>query len=311
MTSRKTIIFTHPDCLDHLTDRDHPECPERLKAVWMALDGPAFAQLEWREAPLAAIDDIRLVHPDAYIDTVLKAIPTSGFWNLDPDTVVSPGSRTAAFRACGAVCAAVDAVTSEAGTNAFCAVRPPGHHAEACKAQGFCLFNNVAVGAFAARHRHGLARIAIIDLDLHHGNGTQSIFWNEPEVLYASLHQWPFDPWTGAEDERGAHDNILNMPLKAGTDGATFRSVVEEKLMPRLQRFEPQLIMVSAGFDAHRDDPLGGLALSSDDYRWIAARLRRQADSSCAGKMVAVLEGGYNLQALGASVAAFVSAMLP
>jgi acetoin utilization deacetylase AcuC-like enzyme len=278
--------------------------------VLAVLQHPEFDPLQYREAPCAALADLALVHTQGHIARTLAAIPEQGLWNLDPDTVVSPGSKAAALRAAGAVCAAVDAVLTGEASTAFCAVRPPGHHADADHAAGFCLFNNIAVGAMRARTRHHLARVAIIDFDLHHGNGTEKLFWNEPGVLFASLHQWPFDPGTGAETDTGAHHNVLNMPMSAGDGSAEFRAAVVTKLLPRLRWFAPELLLVSAGFDGHKADPLGSLALDETDYSWIAQQLLDVARQCCGGRVVAALEGGYDLAALGASAASFVRALV-
>jgi acetoin utilization deacetylase AcuC-like enzyme len=305
-----TLIFTHPDCLGHDTGAGHVESPARLRAALRGLQHPDFSALEYREAPCADIAYLAAVHTTAHITKTFALIPTQGLWNLDPDTVVSPGSRAAALRAAGAVCAAVDAVMTGQAGNAFCAVRPPGHHADADHAAGFCLFNNIAIGAARARSRHRVERVAIVDFDLHHGNGTQSLFWNNRGVFFASLHQWPFDPGTGAAAENGAHDNVLNMPLSAGDGSKEFRAAVSTTLLPRLRRFAPQLLLVSAGFDAHRADPLGSLNLDDADFYWIGHELLKTARQYCNGRLVAVLEGGYDLPALGASAALFVRALL-
>jgi acetoin utilization deacetylase AcuC-like enzyme len=241
---------------------------------------------------------------------VFTSIPEQGLWYLDPDTMIGPGSGTAALYAAGAVLSAVDAVLAEDSRNAFCAVRPGGHHAARSCTGGFCLFNNVALGAVRARDRHFLSRIAIVDFDLHHGDGTESLFWDEPAVFFSSIHQWPSDTGTGSPLNRGAHGNILNIPLSAGDDGTDFRRAVTDRLLPALHDYEPQLVLVSAGFDAHKADPLGHLALDESDYYWIGRALAAVAQSHSDGRLVATLEGGYALDALGASSAAFVSALL-
>ena len=296
--------------MEHDSGPDHPETAARLEVVLKALEGREFSGLVRKDAPLASRAELATVHTAAHIDHVFASIPDQGWWNLDPDTVVSPASGRAALRAAGAVGAAVDAVIGGQAQNAFCAVRPGGHHAPRDRTGGFCLFNTIAIGARRARDRHGLSRIAIVDIDLHHGDGTQEIFWDDPAVLFASLHQWPFDPGTGAAAERGAFGNILNMPLPAGAGGRDFRSVVTTDLLPRLRGFCPELILVSAGFDAHRADPFGDLRLESDDYYWAAAQLLTVAKQCCEGRLVAVLEGGYDLSALAASSAVFVRALL-
>ncbi len=307
-----TALYTHPACLGHNVPEGHPERPARLKAVLQALEGDDFAPLVRREAPLAGVDDLALVHPRPYIEAVLTCFPESGFYSFDPDTLASPGTREAALRAVGAVVAAVDAVmTGEAG-NAFCAVRPPGHHAEPERVMGFCFFNAVAIGDCHARHAHAIGRVAVVDFDVHHGNGTQAAFWDDPDLFYASSHQAPFYPGTGAESERGGGGgvHIVNVPLAAGTDGAAFRAAWEARILPRLAAFRPELVLVSAGFDAHQDDPLGQMSLTEEDYAWITRELCAVAADSCDGRLVSVLEGGYDLSALGRSAAAHVRALM-
>jgi acetoin utilization deacetylase AcuC-like enzyme len=304
-----TFIFTHPACLEHDPGPEHPERPERLRVVLDALRTPEFASLHWRIAPQATIADLQRVHDLEYLAKVEASIPAIGLWNLNADTIVSPGSRLAALHAAGAVCAAVDAVCAGEAKNAFCAVRPPGHHAESRNALGFCIYNNLAIGAQRARHEHGIGRIAIVDFDAHHGNGAQNIFWGDRDVFVASLHQWPFDLPTGDVDERGAYNNVLNLPLPAGTGSVAFRAAVSDLLAGRLREFKPELIMVAAGFDAHRDDPLANLQLDTEDYRWVAKLLLQIAREQCEGRFVASLEGGYELKSLRASVTAFVQAM--
>jgi acetoin utilization deacetylase AcuC-like enzyme len=305
-----TLIVTHPSCLEHDPGPEHPETPARLETVIRALQAVRFANAAWDFAPRVEREDLQRAHSPDYIERIWAAIPRQGLWNIDPDTVLSPQSGEAAMRAAGAVCAAVDAVCEGRASNAFCAVRPPGHHAEREHSIGFCLFNNLAVAAEHARHRHGLDRIAIVDVDAHHGNGAQNIFWNSANTFVASLHQWPSDLLTGNADECGAYDQILNLPLEAMTGSAAFRLVFQNRLLPRLRDFHPELILVAAGFDSHRADPLTNLLLETEDFHWIAAMLRTAADDLCAGRLVASLEGGYHLDALGASVSAFVSGMM-
>ena len=301
-------IFTDPVFLGHDTGEGHPERAERLRAVGRALAAPEFAALPRPSVPAATRAQLERVHAPAFVDHVLAAIPREGRAFLDADTVVSPGSLAAALAAAGAVCAAVDAVVGGAARRAFCAVRPPGHHAKPERAMGFCLFNNVAVGAAHALAAHGLERVAIADFDVHHGNGTQAAFRRKPRILFGSSHQWPLYPGTGKAAETGV-GNVVNMPLAPGTGGAGFRAAWEGAFLDRLARFRPALILVSAGFDGHRRDPLGGLALDADDYAWIAERLCAAADAHCAGRVVSVLEGGYDLAALEASVAAHAAAL--
>ncbi len=304
-----TLLVTHQACFGHDPGRMHPESPARLKAILTALEAPEFAALERRAAPLAQVEQIARVHAQLYVDRVLKAIPTSGHVGFDPDTIVSPGSGEAALRAAGAVTAAVDAVVAGEARNAFCAVRPPGHHAEAARAMGFCLFNNVAVGAEQARKVHGLARIAVVDFDVHHGNGTQHMFERDANLFYASTHQWPLYPGTGAAEETGV-GNIVNVPLAPMSGSREFRAAMTEIVLPALRRFRPDLLLISAGFDAHADDPLASLRLVEGDYEWATLALMAVADECCRGRVISTLEGGYDLPALAASAAAHVRALM-
>ncbi|SMF60710.1 Acetoin utilization deacetylase AcuC [Tistlia consotensis] len=305
-----TLLFTHPACGLHDPGHFHPESPARLKAVLDALSAPEFAALQWREAPQATRAQLERLHPADYVDAVLAAIPAEGHAALDGDTSVSPGSGEAALRAAGAVCAAVDAVMAGEADNAFCAVRPPGHHAEPERAMGFCLFSNIALGAFHGREAHRLQRIAVVDFDVHHGNGTQAAFWDDQDLLFASTHQMPLYPGTGSAAERGAHNNVLNVPLAPGSGSTVFRRAMGERILPRLAAFEPQLILISAGFDAHKGDPLAGLAFEDDDFAWITGEVCRIADHACRGRVVSALEGGYDLDALASSAAAHVRALM-
>jgi acetoin utilization deacetylase AcuC-like enzyme len=304
-----TLLLTHSACLDHDPGRFHPERPERLQAVLAALDDDRFRSMERREAPRARDEDLALCHPVPFIEGLMGAVPPAGRHQLDGDTAISPGSGEAALRAAGAVVAAVDAVMRGEAKNAFCAVRPPGHHAEAAQAMGFCLFNNVAVGALHARAAHGLSRVAVIDFDVHHGNGTQAMFERDASLFYASTHQWPLYPGTGAENERGV-GNIVNVPLPSGADGTLFRSAFERRVLPALDRFAPELVLISAGFDAHAQDPLAGLMLEDEDFAWVTSALAEVARRHAKGRIVSTLEGGYDLEALGRSAAAHVGALL-
>jgi len=304
-----TLYYTHPSFLSHDTGLGHPESALRLRAVEAVLRRPEFAGLIRKEAPPADIAQILRIHTQAHVDKLLAAIPRQGVVHLDPDTPVSPGSGDAALRAAGAVCAAVDAVFVGEGKNAFCGVRPPGHHAESAHAMGFCLFNNIAVAAEHARHAHRIKRVAIVDFDVHHGNGTQHAFDKNPDVLYASTHQHPWYPGTGLASETGV-GNIFNAPLAAGSGSAEFRAAMEGKILPAVDRFKPELILVSAGFDAHKDDPLASLNLLEDDFAWITRELLKLAGRHCGGKLVSTLEGGYNLEALGESAGAHVWELL-
>ncbi|WP_158046137.1 histone deacetylase family protein [Skermanella pratensis] len=305
-----TSLFSHPSCIDHDTGIGHPECPERLKAVLAALEGEAFHFLDRRIAPRAEIEQLARVHPISYIERVLAAIPAEGHVELDNDTVLCPSSGEAALRAAGAVCAAVDAVMSGEARNAFCATRPPGHHAEAARAMGFCLFNNVAVGAEHARKVHGISRVAVIDFDVHHGNGTQDIFQNDPGLFYASTHQAHLYPNTGLLEERGVADNIVNVPLPEMAGSPEFRHAMMTRIFPALEHFQPELIMISAGFDAHTRDPLASLHLVDDDYVWVTRKLGEFAREYCGARIVSTLEGGYDIRALASSCAAHVQELM-
>jgi acetoin utilization deacetylase AcuC-like enzyme len=304
-----TLLYTHPACLEHDPGVHHPESPARLRAVLETLDGPEFARLERRVAPEATLEDLLRVHPRGQIERVLGAVPKSGRVAIDADTVLSPASGAAALRAAGAVVAAIDAVLMKEADNAFCAVRPPGHHAEPEQAMGFCLFNNAAIGALRARDVHGLDRVAVVDFDVHHGNGTQATFASDDSLFYASTHQYPLYPGTGAASETGV-GNIVNVPLRPMSGSSQFRAGVSQRILPALDAFRPELIVVSAGFDAHKGDPLAQLLLEEGDYTWITARLREIADRHASGRLVATLEGGYDLVALAASVAAHIRVLM-
>ncbi len=304
-----TLVFTHPACIDHDTGYGHPESPDRLRAVLETLRRAEFAALEWREAPRAEPAQLSRVHDIGHIRKIRDAIPETGRVELDlANTVVSPGSGEAALRAAGAVVAAVDAVATGEAPKAFCAVRPPGHHAEADRAMGFCLFNNVAVGAAHALGAHGFGRVAVVDFDVHHGNGTQAIFTGEPRVFYASTHQAFIFPNTPAQ--RQCTGNILNVALARGFGGVEFRRVMGEKVLPALDHFAPNLMFISAGFDAHIADPIGGLRLDNDDFAWVTREIAKVAARHGAGRVVSTLEGGYQPAALAAAVAAHVGALM-
>ncbi len=305
-----TILYTHDICEAHDPGPMHPESPARLKAVRRALAADAFAPLDRREAPEASLDQIARVHPIEYVEKVLAAIPAEGRAALDGDTHVSPASGEAARRAAGAVCAAIDAIMAGAAQNAFCAVRPPGHHAEPAVPMGFCLFNNVAIGAAHAQAVHGRARVAVVDFDVHHGNGTQAMFWDDATRFFASSHQMPLYPGTGGESETGAHGNIVNLPLPPHAGSDQFRAGMEEQVLPALQAFSPDFLFISAGFDAHAADPLAQLEFVEADYAWATASLLEIADAACEGRVVSTLEGGYDLDALAASAAAHVSVLM-
>ncbi|PKM11182.1 MAG: acetoin utilization protein [Gammaproteobacteria bacterium HGW-Gammaproteobacteria-3] len=305
------LYYSHPDFLAHDTGPGHPECADRLRVIDKALAAPEFDALERISAPLA--DDLRgkiaLVHTPALITSVLDNIPGHGRHFLDPDTVVSPASGQAVSRAVGAVCDAVDKVCIQQAKRAFCALRPPGHHAEPGRAMGFCLFNNIAIACEYARTHYQLTRIAIVDFDVHHGNGTQAIFHRQAKVLYASSHEMPLYPGTGQPAETGV-GNIINVPLGAGETGVGFREKYSRIILPALRIFKPQLLLISAGFDAHQDDPLASIQLVADDYYWLTRKLVAIADEYSRGCIISVLEGGYNLKALAASTAAHVRALM-
>jgi acetoin utilization deacetylase AcuC-like enzyme len=305
-----TALYWHDDCLNHVTPPGHPERVARLEAIRRALSTPDFAALDRRSAPLGTREDILLCHPGRYIDRVEAAIPDEGWVSLDADTHVSPGSLTAALRAVGGCVAAVDAVLSSEVANAFVGCRPPGHHAERETAMGFCLFGNVAIAARHAMERHGLARVAIVDFDVHHGNGTQDLLWDEPRALFVSSHQMPLYPGSGHPHETGAHNNVMNVPLAPMTDGNLMRRVYEAEVLPALLDFRPELVLISAGFDAHAADPLANLDWTADDFAWLTERICDVADDTCEGRVVSTLEGGYDLDALGLSVAAHVRVLM-
>jgi acetoin utilization deacetylase AcuC-like enzyme len=306
----RTLLFTHKACAGHDMGAGHPEQPARLAAVLKALEGPEFADLEAREAPEIDPARLTLMHPQHYVDTVMAAFPETGHVHLDADTSVGPGSREAALRAAGAAVAAVDAVMTDEVKRAFCAVRPPGHHAEPDKSMGFCLFNNLAIAAAHARDVYHLHRIAVIDFDVHHGNGTQAMFENDPMLFYASTHQMPLYPGTGRESETGIAENIVNVALPPWSGSDEFRAAFRNTVLPRLDSFGPELTLISAGFDGHRDDPLAQLNLEEADFAWATEELIRIAEKHGEGRVVSALEGGYDLDALGRSAAAHVKALM-
>ena len=291
------LVFTHEAFAGHVTPPGHPERVERLAAVERGLAGLA---VERRACPIGAEAEVLRCHPARYLERVKAAVPSEGWAQLDGDTFLSPGSYEAAMRAVGGICAAVDAVVTGEAKTAFVAGRPPGHHAETETAMGFCLFGTVAIGAKRALDQHGLKRVAIVDFDVHHGNGTQDLLWEEGRCLYVSSHQMPLYPGTGRPEERGAHVQIVNVPLRAGSGGREMRAAYEQGVFPALAEWKPELLLISAGFDAHADDPLAGLEWQAEDYRWLTDRLCDFAG----GRVVSSLEGGYDLDALTASVAA-------
>ena len=303
----QTAYITHRDCLLHDMGRHHPECPERLHAITDALiSSGVLAVLAEHDAPVATREQLSRVHDPDYVDAVEASAPAAGIVHLDPDTAMNPHSYAAALRAAGAVVLATDLVLKGAAANAFCCVRPPGHHAEHHRAMGFCFFNNVAVGAAHAINAHGLERVAVVDFDVHHGNGTEDIFRHDQRVLMVSTFQHPFYPYSGID---GRSERMVNVPLPAYTDGAGFRRAVESQWLPALNRFRPQAVYISAGFDAHRDDDMASLGLIEPDYVWVTQQIRDVAEQHASGRIVSVLEGGYNLDALGRSVAAHLKVL--
>jgi acetoin utilization deacetylase AcuC-like enzyme len=304
-----TLFITHPACLQHDTGFGHPERADRLRAIESALEAERFHYLMREQAPLADLAVIERLHPQAYVEMVRAEIPKRDHNWLDPDTVVSPGSWEAALRAAGAAILAVDEVMAGKADNAFCAVRPPGHHAEPSHAMGFCLFNNVAIAALHARSAHGGRRVAVVDFDVHHGNGTQAAFWSDKDLFYGSTHQMPLFPGTGALNETGA-GNIFNAPLSPGDGGEEFRAAFEARILPALDDFAPDFLLVSAGFDAHLKDPLAQLRLLEPDFAWVTEKLLEAAAKHTGGKLVSTLEGGYDLEALADSTAVHVQALM-
>jgi acetoin utilization deacetylase AcuC-like enzyme len=305
-----TLLITHEAGLNHLTPSGHPERPDRLRAVARALEAEKFQPLLRVTAPQADVDSIALCHPRDFVEELRDATPTEGLVRIDADTVMSPGSYEAATRAVGGAMLAVDEVMTKKADNAFVAMRPPGHHAETVRPMGFCLFNSIAIAARHARKQHGVERVAIVDFDVHHGNGTQEIFWSDPNVMYCSTHEMPLYPGTGAVSERGNHNNIVNAPLRAGDGGERIKEAFETRILPQLRTFSPGLLMISAGFDAHARDPLANLTLVEEDFGWLTRKLMDAADEVCGGRVVSLLEGGYDLQGLANSVDAHVTALM-
>jgi len=305
-----TLVISHPACLAHDMGEGHPERPDRLRAVERAFESEVFQMLARDVAPRADLSAIERVHPKDYIDAIRAATPKQGLTEIDQDTSMSPGTYEAALRSAGGAVFAVDEVMSGKVRNAFVATRPPGHHAEVANPMGFCFFNNAAIAARHAQAAHGAERVAIVDFDVHHGNGTQHIFWDDPTVIYGSTHEMPLYPGTGAAGERGEHDQIVNAPLRAGDTGETFREAMDVVILPRIEAFSPDLIIISAGFDAHRRDPLGNLNFVEADYSWATRRLMEIARRKSGERVVSVLEGGYDLQGLARSVAAHVTALM-
>ncbi len=305
-----TLLYSHPVCVEHDAGAGHPERPDRLHAVMQALAAEPFNGLLRREAPKAQISDIERVHTPFHVEQIFSLVPKSGHARIDGDTAMSPKSGEAALRAAGAVVAAVDAVLGGEAANAFCAVRPPGHHAEPDRAMGFCLFNNVAIGARQAQTADHVRRVAVVDFDVHHGNGTQAAFYDHEDLFYASSHQSPCYPGTGLESETGRYDNIVNAQLPPESGSELFRSAYSDRILPALKRWRPDFLLISAGFDAHALDPLAQLNLHEDDYAWVTRELLSVANESCGGRVVSVLEGGYDLTALAASAAVHITELM-
>ena len=304
-----TRLYSHPIYLEHLTPPGHPERPDRLRAIARTLEDEAFAALVHAESPMGDEATILYAHPEEYVEKIRRAVPDEGIARVDADTSVSPKSWEAAVTAVGAANAAVDDVFLGKADNVFVACRPPGHHAETITAMGFCLFNNAAIAARYAQRRHGAERVAIVDWDVHHGNGTQEIFWRDPSVLYCSTHQMPLYPGTGRKDETGA-GNIVNAPLSPQTGSETFREAFKTRIMPALDRFRPDFTIISAGFDAHHRDPLAEINLTEDDFDWATGQLMERAARFSNNRVISLLEGGYDLQGLAFSVGAHVKRLM-
>ena len=301
-----TLVLTHEAGLGHVTPEGHPEQVARLEHILHALRA---ADITVNTAPKGTREDVLLCHPAAYFDRIAAETPSTGAKQLDADTWMSPGSLSAALHGVGAVREAVDRVLAGDAENAFCAMRPPGHHAEQETPMGFCLFGTAAIGAKHALERHGLARVAVVDFDVHHGNGTQALLWDEPRALLTTSQQMPLWPGSGDPSERGAHDNVLNVPLAPNTDGYEMRDAYTHTILPRLRAFAPELIVISAGFDAHKDDPLANLNWSTEDFVWLTQEICKVAAETCQGRVVSVLEGGYDLAALAEAVTAHVKTL--
>jgi acetoin utilization deacetylase AcuC-like enzyme len=305
-----TLLLSHPASLDHLTPPGHPERPDRIRAVSQVLGQDRFKALVRDKAPEGSLDSVLLCHNEHYVDELRHIAPKEGLVYLDGDTSMSPGTWEAVMRGVGGAIAATDAVIAGQADNAFVATRPPGHHAETNKPMGFCFFDQAAIAARHAQRTHGIGRVAVVDFDVHHGNGTQDIFWADPTVMYCSTHQMPLFPGTGASGERGEHDTIVNAPLASGDGGAKFRAAFENLILPQIRTFAPELMIISAGFDAHRRDPLASLELDATDFGWVTRKLMDAAHASAGGRIVSVLEGGYDLQGLQESVAEHVAALM-
>jgi len=305
-----TLLISHESGLRHATPPGHPERPDRLRAITAVLEDEQFSALAREPAPEGELEAIVLVHPMQYVDALRAAVPKEGVARIDADTSLSSGSWEPIMRAVGGAVLAVDEVMTGDASNAFVAMRPPGHHAETATAMGFCFLNNAAIAARHAQKHYGAERVAIMDFDVHHGNGSQEIFWSDPTVMYASTHEMPLYPGTGARNERGAHNNIVNAPLSSGSGGTEFREAMSSVILPRFKEFRPDIIVISAGFDAHRNDPLASLNFEEADFAWATQKLMEVADRHANGRVVSVLEGGYDLEGLSRSAAAHVKALM-
>jgi acetoin utilization deacetylase AcuC-like enzyme len=303
------MLFTHSASLRHVTPPGHPERVDRIRAINQILGSDHFRDVVRAEAPAARDEDILRAHAPEHLERIRAVAPQEGIEYLDSDTAMSPGTLEAALRAVGAATAAVDVVFQGEADNAFCALRPPGHHAESRRPMGFCFFNQAAIAAHYARARYDAERVAVVDFDVHHGNGTQEIFWSDPDLFYGSTHQMPLFPGTGSVHETGA-GNIFNAPLRAGDGSTQFREAMGSVILPALDAFSPDLVVISAGFDAHHRDPLGSLQLTEEDFAWITLKIMEAADIHCNGRIVSVLEGGYDLQGLAASAGIHIQALM-
>jgi acetoin utilization deacetylase AcuC-like enzyme len=305
-----TLYLCHPSALNHQTPPGHPERPDRIRAIERTLEHERFASLHRDEAPMGTPEMALLAHPEAYVSAIAEVAPKEGMVAIDADTTMSPGTYEAVMRGVGGAVRAVDEVMTGKVKNAFSAMRPPGHHAERTRAMGFCFYNNAAIAARHAQKAHGAERAVIVDWDVHHGNGSQDIFWSDASVMYCSTHQMPLYPGTGAPSERGDHDTIVNAPMSPGDGSDLFREAFEAAILPRIADFGPDLIVISAGFDAHWRDPLANLNLTEADFGWATVKLMELAEKRCQGRIVSVLEGGYDLEGLSRSVAAHVTALM-
>jgi len=305
-----TLLLTHPSALNHATPLGHPERADRIRALNEEFGKEEYSMLAREEAPQAPLEVVGLAHPMEYAEKLHSVVPDEGAVRIDGDTVLSAKSWEPIMRAVGGGIYAVDEVFAGKAKNAFVMMRPPGHHAETATPMGFCFFNNAAIAARHAQKKHGAERVAIIDFDVHHGNGTQDIFWNDPTVLYSSTHQMPLYPGTGAKNETGAQNTIVNAPLSSGDGGTQFKEAFESVILPRINNFQPDLVVISAGFDAHRNDPLASLNLVEEDFAWVTSKLMDLADKHAKGRVVSLLEGGYDLEGLARSAGAHVRALM-